>query len=159
MGKAYVWRAAIIAAVVNVVLNPGVAWLETRELDFVSAARIAAYLVLATMVLCLLISTLGARRVHRELRSGHPTPHGGTAEEKRLLAKLPATPWLFGLLLGLAFAVVAIVVIAVVELLDFHGFAFGTFVTFMVCYTGGLAFLVMRWTIVRQLMEAAARVG
>lgn len=159
MDRAYVWRAAIIAAVVNLLLNPGVAWVESRGLDFIPVTKILLYVAVATIPLCLLTSTAGAHRLHHEMRTGHRPFHGGTAEEKHLLAGFPAKPWAFGLSLGAFISAFACLVLAMLELLGLHGFTYGNFVTFMALYTGALAFLSMRWTIVRQLVDAAARVG
>lgn len=149
------WRAAIAAAIVNVVLSPGVSWIGRGGREFVPVWILMPCVAVAGLVLPLLISELGAHRLRRELRTGHRPPRGGTAEEKRLLAKLPATPWQFGVVLGVVVAALACLVVAVMAAFGFHGFAYGTFVTFMAFYTGGVAFLVMRWVIVRELMEAA----
>jgi hypothetical protein len=151
VGKAYVWRAAIAAAVVNMLLNPAVAVIG--DVRFVPVVAMMVYVDVATLAVALLVSTLGARRLHRELARGHGTPHGGTAWEKQLLEGTPASPWAFGLLLGLTLAFVATLVLITLGIFGFSGFAYVTFVSFVAAYSAAVAFVGTRWTIVRQLME------
>lgn len=154
MGKAFVWRAAIVAALVNLALNPVVFWLEHQQLGFIPASKVARYAAVAAVLVAVLVCVVGARRVGREIRAGH-RPRGGTAEEGRLLRLLPANPWLFGLALGAVVAVATTFVFGVLAVLGLTGLSYGAFVTFVALYSGGLAFVSMRWTILRQLMELA----
>ncbi len=155
MSGAYIWRAALIAAIVNAALNPTVTLIGSRGIHFVSVFLFTLDLVLSSIAVASFVSVFGARRLRHELESGHRTPHGGTEWERHLLERLPRRPWEFGVLLGSTVALVAAVVLTVLGLLGFTGFAFGTFGTFMAVYTAALAFVAMRWTIVRQLMTTA----
>lgn len=152
---AYVWRAAVTAALFNLLLNPGVAWVTGRGRDFLPVPRLGLYVAVLSVGMSLLVSVLGARRVRREVEARHHTPTGGTAWEEELLAHLPANPAAFGVLLGLAATMAALVVFTVAGALGFSGFSIATFSIVVSAYSGALAFVVMRWTILRQLMELA----
>lgn len=155
MSGAYIWRAALVAAIVNGVLNPTVALIGSSGTHFVPVVLFTLDLMLSSMAVSLFVSVFGARRLRHELETGHRPPHGGAEWERHLLERLPERPGEFGLLLGAAVALVAAVVLILLGLLGFSGFAFGTFGTFMAVYTGALAFVTMRWIIVRQLMATA----
>ena len=155
MEGAYIWRAALVAAIVNGVLNPTVALIGSTGIHFVSVALFTLDLVVSSVAVSLFVSVFGARRLHHELRSGHRTPHGGTEWERNLVERLPARPWEFGLLLGATVALVTAAVLTLLGLLGFSGSTFATFGASTAVYTGALAFVAMRWTIVRQLMAPA----
>lgn len=150
---AYVWRAAIIAAAFNLLLNPGIAWVTSQDWDFITTIGIGGYVAVVSMLMTVLVSVLGARRVRREVSARHHRPSGGTAWERRLLARLPSTPVVFGAVIGLAATMVVLFVSTVAGAFGFSGFSLGTFTVVMAVYGGALAFLTMRWTILRQLME------
>lgn len=142
-----------MAALVNMVLNPGVAWVTNLGWDFLPVPRVAFYVTAVSACVSILVSVLGARRVRREVEERHHVPGGGTAWEKQLIERLPAKPVVFGAALGLAATVVVLVVFTVVTAFGFSGFSIVAFSIVVSAYTGALAFVVMRWTILRQLME------
>jgi hypothetical protein len=150
----FVWRAAIGAAVVNVALNPGVAWVANGGADFVPAGRVTAYVLVVSIVVTLLVSLLGARRAHHRVAQHH-TLQEGSAWERHLVSGLPAPAWSFGLLLGVLLGLAAALVLSVMGVFGWSGLSFGAFSATIAVYTGAVAFLVMRWVILRQLMTRA----
>jgi len=151
VGRAYVWRAAIVAAAVNLVLNPAVVIIG--EVRFVPLVAMMVYVDLATVAVCVAVSLLGAHRLRRELSRGHHTLHAGAAWERRLLEGTPANPWAFGALLGLGLTFLASVVLTTLGILGLSGFVYATFVPFVAFYSAAVAFVAMRWTLVRGLLE------
>ena len=157
MTSFYVWRAAIIAAAFNALLNPSVVLLGNLHIGFMPIRYVILDALLSSVGVALVVAFFGVRRVRRAFKHREPVvPHSGTALERRLIAELPGSAWAFATVIGVAAAALLTLVLVVLGLLGLDGLAFADFSLFISLYTGALAFVVMRWTILRELM---ARVG
>ncbi|MFF7901773.1 hypothetical protein ACFZCV_23660 [Streptomyces sp. NPDC007920] len=74
----------------------------------------------------------------------------------RVLSRLPARWWAFGLLVGVTVAVVAVLVLWLLGVLGWSGLPLPGFVAFMAVYTGLFGYVMTRWVILRRLSERRA---
>jgi hypothetical protein len=157
---AYVRRAGTVAAVVNVVLNPLLAWLTHRARGFVPLAGSSGVIVdvaLTSVLLSLLVALFTVPAAKRDLGNQRVRMTEGCPRAGHLLSKLPARAWSLGLLLGVGVACVVTLVFWLFGVLGLSGLPFTEFVAFKAVYTGLLAFVVTRWVILRELTEALRR--
>jgi hypothetical protein len=152
----YIRTQGIYAATVNVVLNPVLAWLGNREMEFMPLSgghSIVIDTAVTSVLLSLLVALFAASGLHRDLRAGRVTTSNGFSRQGRLLARLPSRAWALGLMLGFGIAVVlASLTLAVFHLLGIPGIPFLEFALIKAVYTGLLGFIVTRWVILRQLL-------
>jgi hypothetical protein len=156
--SAYIRTQGIYAAIINVVLNPVLAWLVNREMEFMPLSGghgIVIDTAVTSVLLSLLVGLFAASGFHRDLRAGRVTTSNGFSLQRRLLARLPGRAWALGLMLGFGIAVVLVLLtLAVFHLLNISGIPFVAFALIKAVYTGLLAFVVTRWVIFRQLLLA-----
>ena len=153
--KAYIRAQGIIAAIINAVLNPALAWLCNRKMEFVPLSgghSIVVDTAVTSMVLSLLVALFVTSGVHRDLKSKRVTATNGP-RKGYLLWRLPGQAWALGLMLGfcLGFVLTALT-LALFHLIGIPGLPFAGFALFKAVYTGLLAFVVTRWVILRQLL-------
>jgi len=148
----YVRKQAVVTGLVNVVVNPLLAWAGKRGTSFVplwSADGIVVDIALTAIILSLLVAWFSAAGVRRALRTGLDAVDG--PQPGRWLARLPSGASALGLSLGVAAAVVSVLAIWVLHLLGVSGLSTGWFLVLKAVYGGVLGYLVARWVMVRQL--------
>jgi hypothetical protein len=152
----YIRRQGINAAIINAVLNPVLAWLGNRKMEFTPLSgghSIVIDTAVTSVLLSLLVALFVTSGVHRDLKAGRVTATNGFSRKGRLLSRLPSQAWALGLMLGFGIAIVlASLTLAVFHLLDIPGIPFVEFAIIKAVYTGILAFVVTRWVIFRQLL-------
>ncbi len=152
--RAYIRTQGISAAIINAVLNPALAWLGNRKMEFVPLTG-GHSIIIDTAVTAVLLSLLVALFVtagfHRDLGAGRVTAANVVGRQGRLLGRLPHHAWALGLLLGFGIAFVLIpLLLGLFRVTGMHGLSFVAFALFKAVYTGLLGFVVTRWVIVRQ---------
>lgn len=152
---AYIRTQGINCAVINMVLNPVVAWLGNRQMDFMPLSggnSIVVDTAVTSIVLSLLVALFTASGVRQALQAGRVSATDGSPRAGRLLAHLPRKAWALGLLLGLGIAcVLTPLTFWLFHALGFPGLSFARFALFKALYTPPLGFVVTRWVILRQL--------
>ncbi|NGP05400.1 hypothetical protein G6038_07840 [Rhodococcus sp. 14C212] len=150
----YVRKQAVVTGLVNVVVNPLLAWAGKRGTSFVplwSADGIVVDIALTAIILSVLVSWFSAAGVRRALRGGLDATTADTPQAARWLSRLPSGTWSLGLSLGVAAAAVSVLAIWVLHLLGVSGLSTGWFLVLKAVYGGVLGYLVARWVMVRQL--------
>jgi hypothetical protein len=151
----YIRTQGINCAVINMVLNPVVAWLGNRQMDFTPLGGDSSIVVdtaVTCIVLSLLVALFTASAVRRDLHAGRVKATDGSPRAGRLLSHLPRQAWALGLLLGLGIAcVLTPLTFGLFYALGFSGLPFAGFALFKSIYTAPLGFVVTRWVILRQL--------
>jgi hypothetical protein len=151
----YIRTQGISCAVINMVINPVVAWLGNRQMDFTPLAggnSIVVDTAITCIVLSLLVALFTASGVRQALLAGSLKTTNGSPRAGRLLSHLPKPAWALGLLLGLGVACVFTPLsFGVFYILGFSGLPFAWFALFKAIYTAPLGFIVSRWVILRQL--------
>jgi hypothetical protein len=154
--NAYIRSQGIACAVINMVLNPVIAWLGNRQMDFMPLAGGGSIVVdtaITSIVLSLLVALFTAAGVRRELQAGRLSVTKGSPRAGLLLSHLPKKAWALGLLLGLGVALVFTpFTFGLFSFLGFSGLPFLGFALFKAVYTPLLGFVVTRWVILRQLL-------
>ena len=152
----YIRTQGINCAVINMVLNPVVAWLGNRQMDFMPLSggnSIVVDTAVTFIVLSLLVALFTASGVRQALHTGRVKATDGSPRAGRLLSHLPRQAWALGLLLGLGIAcVLTPLTFGLFQALGFSGLPFAGFALFKAMYTGPLGFVVTRWVILRQLL-------
>jgi len=152
----YIRRQGIICAVINVALNPVVAWLGYRQLDFVplwGRNSIVVDTAVTSVILSLLVTLFTTSGVRQALQTGRVRATDGFPRAGRLLSHLPDRAWPLGLLLGLGVAfVLTPITFGLFQVLGYSGLPLAGFALFKAMYTGPLGFAVTRWVILRQVL-------
>lgn len=152
----YIRTQGMICAVINVVVNPVVAWLGYRQLDFVplwGRNSIVIDTAATSVVLSLLVTLFTTAGVRQALHAGRLRTTAGFPQAGRLLSRLPRQAWSLGLLLGLGIAcVLTPLTFGLFQALGYSGLPLAGFALFKTMYTGPLGFAVTRWVILRQLL-------
>jgi hypothetical protein len=153
--KAYIRTQGTIAAIINAVLNPALAWLGNRKMEFVPLSgghSIVIDTAVTSVALSLLVALFVTSGVHRDLRSKRVSASNGP-RKGYLLWRLPSQAWALGLVLGFCIGFVLIVLtLALFHWIGIPGLFFAGFAVFKAVYTSLLAFVVTRWVILRQLL-------
>lgn len=152
----YIRTQGMICAVINVVLNPVVAWLVYRQLDFVplwGRNSIVVDTAVTSVILSLLVTLFTTSGVRQALQSERVKATGEFPRAGRLFSHLPKQAWPLGLLLGLGIAfVLTPLTFGLFQALGYAGLPLAGFALFKAMYTGPLGFAVTRWVILRQLL-------
>lgn len=153
MAHSYVTTQATIAAAVNIVVNPVLAWVLTGDRSFLPVEVVMVNVLITSVILSTLVALFVGLGARRELSAGHQIPGVGHPLERRLLLHMPTRPWLFGLLVGAGAGVVMVLVLLLLSGWGLTGLSFSTYLLFLVVYTGTLAFVVARAAILRQTAQ------
>jgi hypothetical protein len=152
----YARTQGLNAALINAVLNPVLAWVSNRDMEFMTLSGSRSIVVdtaITSVVVSLLVALFVTWGVRRELKAGQLTATEEFYRKGRLLSCLPSQAWALGLMLGFGIAFVLILLmLALFRSIGISGFSFATFALFKAAYTGLLAFVVARWVIFRQLL-------
>ncbi|MEI6632230.1 MAG: hypothetical protein WCP22_00265 [Chlamydiota bacterium] len=152
----YVRRQGASAAVINMALNPALAWVGNRGMRFMPLRSIVSDAAVTSVVLSLLVALFVTSGVHRDLKAGRVRAVSGFSREGRLLSRLPGHSWALGLMLGFGIAfVLAPLTCGLFHLAGIPGLCFARFALFKAVYTGLLGFVVTRWVILRQLLRVS----
>jgi len=154
--KIYIRTQGITAAIINAVLNPVLAWLVNRKMEFIPLSgghSIVTDTAVTSVLLSLLVALFVTSGVHRDLKAGRVTATSGFSRKGRLLSRLPSQAWALGLVIGFGIAFVLIpLTLGLFHLIGVTGLSFVGFALFKAVYTGLLGFVVTRWVILRQLL-------
>jgi hypothetical protein len=154
--QSYIRSQGVACAVINVVLNPAIAWLGNRQMAFVPLSgenSIVVDTAVTSIVLSLLVALFVTSAVRREFRAGQLTASEAVPWEGRVLSHLPVQPWSVGLLIGVVAAVILTpLVLGVFRVVGSSGLPFAGFALLKAVYTPALGYLVTRWVILRQVM-------
>jgi hypothetical protein len=152
----YIRTQGVICALINVVLNPVVAWLSYRQMDFVplwGRNSIIVDTAVTSVVLSLLVTLFATSGVCQALHTARVRATNGFPRTGGLLSHLPKQAWSLGLLLGLGIAgVLTPLTFGLFQAFGFSGLPLAGFALFKAMYTGPLGFVVTRWVILRQLL-------
>jgi len=152
----YARTQGLIAALINAVLNPVLAWVSNRDMEFMTLSGNRSIIMdtaITSLVVSLLVALFVTWGVRRDLKAGRLTLTNAFSWKKHLLSCLPTQAWALGLMLGFGIAfVVILLTLALFHLIGISGFSFAAFALFKAAYTGLLAFVVTRWVILRQLL-------
>ena len=153
--ESFIRKAGLIAGSCNIVLNSFFSWLGNMSMADVSQGSAAVDTVITSMVMSLLMALFISVDTRRALTSGTIALSGPDHSAGRLLRRLPARPWKFGLLLGLAVAVVLTsCMMGLFSLFGVTALSFFAFLSIKVVYSMLLGYAVARWVILRQLIAA-----
>lgn len=154
--RGYIRTQGIIAAIINAVLNPGLAWLGNRQMEVMTLGGDRSLVLdtaITSIVMSLLVTLCVTWGVQRDLKAGRLTVPRGFSRNGGLLSRLPRRAWALGLVLGVGLAILlASLILAVCHLFGLSGVPFVEFATLKAVYSGLLGFVVTRWVIFRQLL-------
>ena len=154
---AFILTQGIICAILNMILNPSIAWLANRQMNFVPLTGDNSMVIdtaITSIVMPFLVTLFTTSGVRKALRTGTIEAEPGYPRPDSFLSRLPTRAWTLGLLLGILSAcITAPPTVVVFSNLGFTGLPFTWFAFFKAAYTGPLSFLLTRWVILRQLLH------
>lgn len=160
MLDSYIRTQALMSALINMILNPLMAWLANRQMAPIAlwgSRGIVVDTAVASFVLAVLVVLFTASGVRRDIKGGRLVGMGDFPAPGKCLSRLPMSTWVLGLIFGglaaLFFVAVSLVLafsFDVVEL-PFDQFAF-----IKAVYAGILGYVVARWVVLRHLMEKSS---
>jgi len=155
----YARAQGLIAALINAVLNPVLAWVNNRNMEFMMLSGNRGFVMdtaISSVVVSVLVALFVTWGVRRDLKAGRLTATNEFRRKGRLVSCLPSRAWALGLILGFGIAFVLILLtLALFHLIGISGFSFAAFALFKAAYTGLLAFVVTRLVVFQQVLLVA----
>lgn len=149
--QSYIRTQAIICAIINMIVNPTITWFGNRDMSVTPLSDVLIDMVITCLVMSTVIAFFISTGVNRGLKRGlirveNPSPC------PRMLLRLPRIWASLGLLLGFGFAIVMVpLTFGIFSVVGSSEMSFWSLIAFKIAYTGGIAYLVTRWVILRQL--------
>jgi len=157
----YLREQVVVAAVINLLLNGGLAWLLYRHLPMVplkGAQSVTGDLLVMTFLIPLLISLIVTPLVRLDAARGRVARAPIPGSALGLLRRLPTNSLLLGLLLGLAaLVVIGGLSLGILNLSGLDGLSFPAFALLKAGVAALVAFWVTRWIVLRALSGTPAR--
>jgi hypothetical protein len=156
--ESYIRSAGLGAAVPNMVINPAIAWLTNRRMEavpLIGSGSVVMDTAITCVLMTLIVALFTASATRRGIETGHVIGSAGLPRSWGLLSRLPQQGWALGLTLGVGFAcTVAPLTFGLFSLLGVASLPFAGFAVFKAVYTPLIAFVVVRWVILRQLLAS-----
>jgi hypothetical protein len=145
-------------AVLNIVLNPAIAWLGNREMAFVPLTGgngILVDTIVTSVVLSVLVSLFVSSATGRAISEGKIAADEVRVSLAPMLARMPDQPWANGLLIGVAAAfVLSILFYLVFRAFGWPGLPFAAFAFSKAAYTPILGYVVTTIAIRQRVAKA-----
>lgn len=147
----YIHKQALAAALINMVVNPILAFLINRNVESVALSGIIVDTIITSIVMTWLVTVFSAADINRQLRAGRfkneNLPNPGP-----VLSRLPRKGSLLGAVLFICTVLVMVTLtVSLFSLLDITELSVDRLALFKVIYTGPVAYVVARLAIIRQL--------
>lgn len=148
----YIRIQGAVAAVLNAIINPALAWLLNRKMESVALGDVAVDAAVTSLCVSLLVALCAAPGARRAVRSGQLADLEGAGREA-WLRRLPSKSWALGLLFGACATVLLVLfILGAFRLAGLPGLSFPGFAVLKAVYTGILGYAVTRWVILRQVL-------
>lgn len=147
----YIQKQALTAALINMVVNPLLAFLINRNVDTVALSGILVDTIITSIVMTWLVTVFSAADINRQLRAGNFKDEN-LPQPGPILSRLPRRGALLGTVLFSC--TVLIMVTLTVSMFSLFGIAelsVDRLALFKVIYTGPIAYVVAVLAIIRQL--------
>lgn len=147
----YIHKQALTAAVINMVVNPLLAFLINRNVESVALSGILVDTIITSIVMTWLVTVFSAADINRQLRAGRfkneDLPRPGP-----VLSRLPRRGVLLGTVLFICTVLIMVTLtVSVFSLFGITELSVDKLALFKVIYTGPVAYIVARLAIIRQL--------
>lgn len=151
----YIRTQAASSAVINMIVNPAISWLGSRDMQAIPLTGVAIDMTITCLVMSTLIALFITLGLKRALKSGN-IKADNAASSTGVLSRLPRSWWILGPTLGLGFAIVLVPLsLGLFTLFGLSELPFWGLVILKILYPGTVAFAVTKWVILRQLQAAA----
>ncbi len=151
----YIRAQGVTCAIINMVLNPALAWVSNPNMEFVPLVggnSIVADTAATSLLLSLLVVLFVTPTVRQKLHAGQLTGTDGLPSKEYVRSHLPHQAWSVGLLIGMFTAVTLTpLIFGTLRLGGFSGLPFAEFALLKAVYTPALGYLVTRWVILWQV--------
>jgi len=147
----YIYKQALAAALINMVVNPLLAFLINRNVDTVTLSGIVVDTIITSIVMTWLVAVFSAADINRQLQAGlfkdENLPQPGP-----ILSRLPRQGALLGMVLFIcAVLIMVTLTVSMFLLFGITELSVNRLALFKLIYTGPVAYLVATLTITRQL--------
>lgn len=147
----YIHKQSLAAALINMVVNPLLAFFINRSVDSVALSGIIIDTIITSIVMTWLVTVFSAADINRQLRTSRfkseNLPHPGT-----ILSRLPRRGVLLGTVLFVfAVLIMIILTVSISSLFGIKELSVERLALFKLIYTGPIAYYVARLAMLRQL--------
>lgn len=147
----YIHKQALTAALINMVVNPLLAFLINRNAESVALSGIVIDTVITSIVMTWLVTAFSAADINRQLRAGRFKDEN-LPQPGPILSRLPRK----GVLLGMVLFICAVLIMVTLTVSMFSLFGItelsvDRLALFKAVYTGPVAYVVAHLAIIRQL--------
>lgn len=147
----YIHKQALVAALINMVINPLLAFYINRNVDSVALSGIIIDTIITSIVMTWLVTVFSAADINRQLHASRfkneNRPHPGP-----VLSRLPRRGVLLGTVLFIfTVLIMMILTISISSLFGIKELSAEKLALFKLIYTGPVAYFVARMAILRQL--------
>ncbi|WP_292388056.1 hypothetical protein [Methanosarcina sp. UBA5] len=147
----YIQKQALAAALINMVVNPILAFVINRNVDSVALSGIIIDTIITSIVMTWLVTFFSAADINRKLRAGHfnneNLPHPGS-----IMSRLPRQGVLLGAVLFIfTVLIMMILTVSISSLFGITELSIERLALFKAIYTSSVAYFTARLAILRQL--------
>ncbi len=147
----YIQKQALAAALINMVVNPILAFVINRNVDSVGLSGIIIDTIITSIVMTWLVTFFSAADINRKLRAGHfkneNLPHPGS-----IMSRLPRQGVLLGAVLFIfTVLIMMILTVSISSLFGITELSIERLALFKAIYTSSVAYFTARLAILRQL--------
>ncbi len=149
--NSYIHKQALMAALINIVVNPLLAFLLNHNVDSVALSVIVIDTIITSILMTWLVTIFSVADVNRQLRAGHfkdeDLPHPGW-----ILSLFPKQGALLGMVLFVCTALFMVAfTVSMFSLFGITELSVDKLALFKAVYTGPVAYVTARLAIIRQL--------
>jgi hypothetical protein len=158
--EVYIRIQASITAIINMIVNPSLAWLGNMKMEFVpfwGGNCLIIDTIITSIVLSVIVALFSGSGARRDIKAGNITIPEKSAPVGTFISRLPKKAWKIGLLFGLCSIIILLPATAgIFHLLGISGIPFAGFALFKAVYTGPLAYIVSS-CVIKKEMELAGK--
>lgn len=147
----YIHKQALTAALINMVVNPLLAFLINKNTESVALSGILVDTIITSIVMTWLVTVFSAADINRQLRAGR-FENENLPRPGPVLSRLPRRGVLLGTVLFICTILIMITLtVSAFSLFGITELSVDKLALFKVIYTGPVAYIVARLAIIRQL--------
>ncbi len=153
--ESFIKTQALICAILNMVLNPTLAWMlnpSMADVPMIGGNGLVVDTAVTCVLLSVLVSLFTTAGLARALRTGQIPEDCSLPGAGPLLSLMPRGAWALGLTLGIGLAaILPAVAFGIFWTIGVSSMPFAGFALYKCLYTGALGYAATRWVILRQV--------
>lgn len=149
--NSYIHKQALAAALINMVVNPLLAFFINRNVDSVALSGVMVDTIITSIVMTWIVTVFSAADINRQLRAGRFKDEN-LPQPGPMLSKLPRRGVLLGTVLFIFTVLIMVTLtVSIFSLFGITELSVDKMALFKAIYTGPVAYFVAYLAIIRQL--------